>query len=508
MMSPQSPLRHRPKLRHCRVGRMITGAHSARADRRLPRMARRAVTAVATALPLLLAHVVPRAVAAGTKLVGHSIGAPPDVAELAEHWSLAGAVIPSMQSLVLNPGVPNRVGMLWHRYPVLTNDFEVNLKFTVKAPEKRTATEEGFAFWYVYENGTAAQQPVTKDFVENQEAMIANTWDYAMQASGFHLVGYRSQFDGLGVVFSSDAEGNAVAQAAHNDGKKDLKLGAVSESSLKFDRTKEVAVKIRVQKTSAKVDIEGHGSIDVTADFKAGGYVGISAYGGKKAAFNATDERADFVELWDFSMFNHDASQEGEKLPEKSAPAPAKTAEEKSDVLADASSFKDHRAESEAIKELTNMVFKLVVETQPQRAQLTSAIEAFGKRITAMEETFENLKKEIDKKTGHKLGEEFDAIKRELTSLSDVASAETQERHKRLDSLHEDISDVHKTASSPDNIDHHLSKLTESNQRTLDQMSTEHQKMFGVSIAAIAFVVIGGLSLYNKFRCWEKKHIL
>jgi len=154
------------------------------------------------------------------------------------------------------------------------------------------------------------------------------------------------------------------------------------------------------------------------------------------------------------------------------------------------------------------MVFKLVVETQPMRQQLTSAIDSFGKRITAMEETFENLKKELDKKTGHKLGEEFDAIKKELTSLSDVASAETQERHKRLDVLHEDISDVHKTASAPDNIDHHLTELAESNQKTLSQLSNSHQKLFGVSIAAIAFVIISGLSLYNKFRCWEKKHIL
>jgi len=304
----------------------------------------------------------------------------------------------------------------------------------------------------------------------------------------------------------TDTEGNPVVQAAQNDGKKDLKLGAVSESSVKFDRSKEVSVTIRVQKNSAKIEVEGHGSIDIAADFKPGGYIGMTASGGKKARI--TREQADFVEVLSMSVVNHDKSQEGEKMPEKAAPAAAKAAEEKSDVLADSSSFKDHRAESDAIKELTNMVFKLVVETQPMRTQLTSAVESFGKRITAMEETFENLKKEIDKKTGHKLGEEFDAIKRELTSLSSVASAETAERHKRLDSLHEDIADVHKTASSPDQIDHHLTKLAESNQRTLTQLSTSHQKLFGVSIAAIAFVVISGLSLYNKFRCWEKKHIL
>jgi len=154
------------------------------------------------------------------------------------------------------------------------------------------------------------------------------------------------------------------------------------------------------------------------------------------------------------------------------------------------------------------MVFKLIVETQPQRVQLHNAISSLGKRITSMEETFEHLKQEIDKKTGHHLGKEFDAIKKELASLSTVAAKENKERHKRLEALHEDIADVHKTANSSDSIDHHLNKLTESNQRTLESLTTEHQKMFGVSIGAIAFVIIAGLSLYNKFRCWEKKHVL
>merc|ERR1712032_1136052 len=145
---------------------------------------------------------------------------------------------------------------------------------------------------------------------------------------------------------------------------------------------------------------------------------------------------------------------------------------------------------------------KLVVESQPMRTQMTHAIDALSKRVDAMEKTFEQLKMELDKKSGHKLGEEFENIKEELTSLSSVASKETLSRHKRIEDLQQDIRDVHAVAKSPDNIDQHLNKLTESNQRTLTQLSTDHQKMFAVSVAAIAFIIIAGLSLYNKFRCW------
>lgn len=449
---------------------------------------------------------------AQTSLAGHSLASPPDIYKLASDWFLAGTVIPSQQSLVLQPGAPNRVGMLWNLYPVLTDDFEVNLRFTIKGAATRTTKDEGFAFWYVYENVTAAQYNVTKDYIENQDAIIASTWEYAMQASSFNLLGYRNQFNGLGVVFSSDAEGKAVVSALENNGRSDFKIGAgiPSANAQQFDRTKEVTVKIRVQKTAVKVEIDGK-SIDLTGEYKAGGYIGMTAYGGKKGVLEAT-ERADFIELYEMKVTNLDPKQEGEKLPEAvpsaAAGTVAKSAEEKADVLAGASSFKDHRAESDAIKVLTNMVFKLVVETQPMRAQLTNAIDSLAKRITTMESTFENLKNEIDKKTGHHLGAEFEAIKKELSSLSTVATKEAEDRHQRLGTLHADIADVHKSASSPDAIDTHLSKLTESNQRTLVQLTSNHQRMFGVSIAAIAFVIIAGLSLYNKFRCWEKKHVL
>merc|ERR1712187_549537 len=105
---------------------------------------------------------------------------------------------------------------------------------------------------------------------------------------------------------------------------------------------------------------------------------------------------------------------------------------------------------------------------------MNRAIDSLAKRVTAMEKSFADLKNELDIKSGHKLGVEFDAIKKELTSLSTVASKETQERHKRLESLHADIADVHKSAHSPDNIDKHLDKLTQSNTKVLDQLTNEH----------------------------------
>jgi len=461
---------------------------------------------------------------AQTPLKGHSIGTPPLVSSLASDWYVAGTVIPSTQSLVLQPGVPNRLGFIWSKYPLLTNDFEVEFEVSIKSPAERSVKDDGFAFWYVQENVSDAVNNISETHMHNQEEIIANTWQTAFTAGGFETLGYRSKFDGVGVFFTNGGQNKdePTVGAITNDGKTSYNLnqGIPNGEAMKYnyrtdhnvvpEKILKVQVKMRFKPGSIKIELVGHPSNqEIKYDVKAGGYIGFSVFGGVKGKIEAS-ERSDMIQLWKLNVNNYDAAAKGEDLPVPAAVtvAPTKAPEDKADLIHEMSGRKDHRDESEAIKELTNMVFKLVVESQPMRQQMMRAIESLGKRVTVMEKTFENLKVELDKRTGHKLGEEFDAIKKELTSLSNVASTETQERHKRLDSLHEDIAHVHKSATSQDNLDHHLNKLTQSNQRTIESLTNEHQKMFGVSIAAIAFIVIAGLSLYNKFRCWEKKHIL
>jgi len=452
---------------------------------------------------------------AQTPLSGHSIGAPPNIQSLSTDWFLQGTAVPTSRHLVLSPGVPNRLGLFWSKYPLLSKDFEVSFTFTAQPPQQRTTKEDGFAFWYVHENASDAQSSISVEHLHSQDEITANTWGTAFVAENFDLFGYRSAFDGLGVFFCDgvvDKKPQAMISAIAGDGatKYLVKEGVPSADALKVDyhTGKAVTVKIRVQTTKATLEVSGH-KYELKGTFKTGGYIGFSAFGGLKGAVTPS-ERSDFLELLKVDVRNFDQSSKGEDMPKIAdlAPEPPTVDKDKEDILHELSTFKDHRAESEAIKELTNMVFKLVVESQPMRAQMVKSIESLGKRVTLMEKTFASLKSELEKKTGVHLTSEFEAIKKELTSLSKVASSETQERHKKLESLHEDIAHVHKSATSEGNIDHHLDKLTKSNQRTLDSLTSEHQKMFGVSIAAIAFIIIAGMSLYNKFRCWEKKHVL
>jgi len=436
----------------------------------------------------------------------------PDINEFAADWFLAGTAIPTYKSLLLSPGTPYRAGYMWRLNPFASAYFDLYMTVTAIKPEKNNVKNDGFAFWYVAENASQALQNLTQDHAHNQPEINANTWEKEFEKEEMTLMGYRPKFKGLGVFFTTGTEPSISFIVA--DGTKAFKLGSdiPAQDANKVDWTKGGPVKLKLKVTPDKIvaDIEGQEpKVFQAPPITANGFIGLSSFVGIPEP-NEPKAKSCVIEIKEFELHNKDPNSKDRSgdtsmLPEAKARKADEIAE---DVLHESSRFKDHRAESDAIKDLTNTVFKLVVETQPMRMQMTRAIESLGKRLATLENTFAELKAELDKKTGHNLGAEFEAIKGELVSLSSVASQSTQERHKKLETLHSDIAEVHKTAHSPDMIDRHLDKLTQSNTKVLDKLASEHRMMFGLSIAAIAFIMIAGLSLYNKFRCWEKKHIL
>eukprot|EP00746_Dinoflagellata_sp_MGD_P008781 gnl/MRDRNA2_/MRDRNA2_117625_c0_seq1.p1 gnl/MRDRNA2_/MRDRNA2_117625_c0~~gnl/MRDRNA2_/MRDRNA2_117625_c0_seq1.p1 ORF type:complete len:481 (+),score=100.07 gnl/MRDRNA2_/MRDRNA2_117625_c0_seq1:77-1519(+) len=463
---------------------------------------------------VFLWHVLP--VAAGPhELLGHAIVHPPTVYGYDEWW-LAGTVIPTEKGTVICPAVANRQGMIWHKSQLYTPDFEVIFNLQIKPASGTPTVKQGFAFWYVEENATAAMEKVTGEYMQKQEAMQANEWPAKMTEAGFDLFGYKSKFKGLGVVFSNMWPESRVppsvkldpsVSAVIGDGVKSYKLWSEmpvpTATKINYRTGGDVPVSIRVEPSKVKVTVMGSTVLDTSASLKSGGYVGFSSLTGDQM----TSEPADFVLLKDLKVMNY-ASVKGEEEPKPTEKPKEIPAEEKQDVLHEASKHKDHRDESEAIKELTNSVFKLVVESEPLRQQMNQAINSLSNRVEVMEKAFNLLKSEIDLRSGHNLDKEFEAMKSELTSLSQYASTEHESRHKKLESLHKDLESVKASTGGKEHIDRHLMKLTDSTQRTLDNIQSGHQRTFGVSIGAIAFIVVAGLALYNKFRCWEKKHIL
>ncbi|CAJ1396077.1 unnamed protein product [Effrenium voratum] len=448
--------------------------------------------------PKTVLLLLPLALADPSPLPGHSMSSPPEINHLAKTWLLTGTTMPSHNSLILTPGVADRVGTAFSRTPLRTNDFEV--EFTISAkPGTAVFENDGVAFWYSEENSTEILVAASAKHSHNQDELIAGTWyDHYVQ-QGLGLYGFKSAFKGLGVFFSRNA-GAATVGLKFGDGS-----GASEgpEQQLEIRDGKDHSVKLRVQPEAATLQVDAV-TLTLAKPAKAGGFMGFSCYGGSKASYNPK-ERSAFVEIKGVKVMNYASGPGEDTLPSAAEPEASK---EKEDVLGAHSSFKDHREESEAIKELTNMVFKLVIESKPQREQMKAAISALSKRVSVVEESFTTLKKEIDMKTGHNLGEEFESIKKELADMHAAAHRDTDARGKKLADLHSDIEHVQKTAATGGDISGDLDSLSRSNEQVLDELTSQHKRMFGVSIFAIAFIIIAGLSLYNKFRCWEKKHVL
>jgi len=449
---------------------------------------------------------------AETALPGHSVDKVPDVNQLAQMWHLSGTVMPSYRSLILSPGVADRIGTVFNRYPLKTNDFEVSFTFSAKKNASSSAQMEndGFAFWYVRENASSAIDNASSQHTHNQEKLISGSWQNDYTKDGYGLLGYKYNYNGLGVFFLNTKDGKTVSLKT-NDGSMTPEVGNglpdKNQHQLDYQNGEDHAVKIRVTPEKIEVTVGNLGPLQVATRSEPGGYIGISCRGADHDPSRDTHERSANLELKGLKLTNF-AAGPGEEVVAQAEPAKVLTDAEKEEILSAHSSFKDHRDESEAIKELTNMVFKLIVETKPMQSQMAQALDTLSSRITKVEHSFGMLRAEIDKKTGHKLVAEFEAIKKDLADIQGFASKDTTDRGKKLESLHADIEHVHRTAASNNDIAGSLDNLQDSSSKVLEQLQGEHKRMFGISIVAIAFILIAGLSLYNKFRCWEKKHVL
>lgn len=441
-------------------------------------------------------------------LLGHSIANPPDVNHLAKTWHLTGTVMPSHRSLILSPGVADRIGTLFSRTPLTTNDFEVSFTISAKAGSPGTFVNDGLAFWYVQDNATQLVDEPSVKHTHNQDEIMAGSWQTNYANKGLNLLGFASAYKGFGLFFLNGKDGKTISTKM-NDGSLTPFVGNglpdKNQLNVDYQSGKDLSVQIRMRPEKIEVRVDG-ASLEVQTNTKPGGYIGFSCFGGSKEQYNPKDRSA-FIQLKGLKVVNY-ASGEGEAVAAAEPVVPKLVPEEeKEDVLGSHSSFKDHRDESEAIKELSNMVFKLVVETRPTREQMKASIDSLAKRVESVERTFQMLQAEIEKKSGHKLNEEFAAIKKDLVELHSEAHKSHAERGQKLDILHSSIAEV-KTANNAGEISGHLDSLSDSNANVIDQLTGEHQRMFGFYIGAIAFIVVSGLSLYHKFSCWEKKHVL
>uniref|UniRef100_A0A7S0ZTH9 Uncharacterized protein n=1 Tax=Noctiluca scintillans TaxID=2966 RepID=A0A7S0ZTH9_NOCSC len=162
---------------------------------------------------------------------------------------------------------------------------------------------------------------------------------------------------------------------------------------------------------------------------------------------------------------------------------------------------------NEAIKDLTSIVFKLIVESVPARKIILKSLNSMERRVTAMEEALSALNSELDGKSGHDAGESYRTLQNELLGIVSGRDDAMQRHSQQLDTIHEGLKLVSSASAQPD-LDAHIERLSNVSQRALNHAVAEHERSFGITFGALVFIGIGGILLYSKFRAWEKKHVL
>ncbi|CAD7951977.1 unnamed protein product [Amoebophrya sp. A25] len=458
------------------------------------------------------------------------------------NWQLAGTTNPAAddKSIFLGVGVPGRVGYLWSKTPSPTSDVEIAFKFSVNAGQN-VAHKQGWGFWFVSDQDSL--DPSVMSILSDAVYMRTNTLGMSLNKANRDVFAYKQKWNGLGVLFTprtvdyvnNPAGGGQIPSAkyeeavvaAMNDGTRSLysngdiasalgtkvnyrTVSPVPGASRLGDMTgvKVMQLRIRGTATSTKVEIQDMANpgswtklLEENRPLPKGARIGFTSFIDDEAVdYQGGRREFDTIRLWDLEVKNYDSSVQ---IVNKQIQADKKGEDMHGDFLYEHGAQKEHREESAAIHQLTNMVMKLIAETEPVRREMEKTVNSLSARVINLERIFNELKAEINQKTGHDLDKEFEEIKHELVQLSQVASTETEKRKEKMAALHEDLESMKENTMGGA-----LEKLTETNNAVLESLSSGHRWSFVISLCAIGIIIMAGFALYQRFRNWEKKHIL
>jgi hypothetical protein len=464
----------------------------------------------------------------------HSFDKEIDHPVFVSRWWNAGASIPLEDHIVLLPSVTDRFGAQWHKYPLLTDNFEVSFTVMIKPPASGMTppNDQGFAFWYVYENVSAVMpQELTQS---------ANDVSVRLRSHGWGLFGYRNQFKGLGVFFSNIKRGATDGSSEFkpsvsimvNDGSTTMTLPMsipTQYGSYWNFRNGALHIRLRVEKRSVLllgiqdkskpwIKLAELTSDKMPMDLPAGGYIGFTGQiaenkpGSGPSKFGDHDQ----VLIDHVIVTNMDDSQKGEEsIP--AAPTQQLSEEEQkkhlSEFLHDKSEGGVERAEGLAIKKFSQILFKFISETEPQKKAMMSAVTTLSGKLSVMERAVKKLKEEIVSLSGHDMDADYERMKTELSQLSSKALGDVASKKQQLETLKSEIesSIQNKVASKRASSAHVVKTLHDVDSKARDlkqQIANRGSLTLYIAIVCVILVVIAGIALQSKLKRWEKKHLL
>ena len=250
-------------------------------------------------------------------------------------------------------------------------------------------------------------------------------------------------------------------------------------------------------------------------DIVPGGYIGFT---GSIAADKPNAPKSEFgqhdaVMIDNVILTNLDPKQVGEETVKVESPKKPAVTEKHWEFLHDKSEEGVERAEGQAIKKFSAILFKFISETEPQKKAMMTAISSLSSKLVSMERSVKKLKEEIVALSGHDMDADYAKMKAELAALSSEAISNVADKKKQFESLKSEIetSMKDKLASKRASTAQFVKTLHDVDSKARDlkkQVASRGSFTLYVAIFCLALVVIAGLGLQAKLRRWEKKHLL
>jgi hypothetical protein len=244
----------------------------------------------------------------------------------------------------------------------------------------------------------------------------------------------------------------------------------------------------------------------------SGGYIGFTGMiGADKPGAQSKFGDHDTVLIDNVVLTNMDPNQKGEEAP---AVVPDKASDEKlSEFLHDKSEEGVERAEGKAIKRFTQILFKFISETEPQKKAMISAVSTLSTKLASMERAVKKLKEEIVQLSGHDMDADYQKMKTELSQLSSKALTDVEGKKKQLETIKAEIdasieSKVIAKKASTANVVKTLHDVNSKALELRDQLASRGSFTIYVAVVCLVLVLAAGVALQIKLKRWEKKHLL
>lgn len=334
------------------------------------------------------------------EVMSHSFSSPFTYDSSYSNWFMSGATIStrnSRSSLVLNPAIPSRQGMLWNRKVIESNDFDATLMIHLdEEPAKGgnrvdTPVDQRVGLWFTATNMTDKLSQMLKTLPNKNP-----DWKESYVTNGLDTkTGVPTKFDGVGFVISPTNAGGKKVPSVTVVTSAGIGQPVDMFAKMKADQSSPTQLvylrfKLKVRPDSVSVwfneSMEWRQLAEVKVNVPKRGFIGLTAYSGSDSIPYRARVSSLHIKSYDLNAMNTEENQATLAIFEKHGLT-------LKDLLAD-ESYSNPVAQTETLSKLSKVLAQYLTVEVPSFKMYHDTILNLQKEVVSLESFVTDLTKE------------------------------------------------------------------------------------------------------------------